>query len=268
MLGILIIRWPNPAPAPALISEIWGMCPPRNPSATLQLSICKLRKWLRQITGATVGIRKAAGGYILEPGAAKTDLGEFRRLVKEAEALAGREAFERLARALEFWSGSPLSDVPDHRKNAPYIDVLEAERRQVIRRCAQLAVAVAPDAGVTLARGLCLEDPFDEEAHAILLEALGNTGAHAEALAEFDAIRQRLSTELGIAPGARLLRVQEWILRGRSYAIPPEPCSRMAIALEREQRVLDLASDLESLKERVNEILARLDNLRPVSAES
>jgi tetratricopeptide (TPR) repeat protein len=56
-------------------------------------------------------------------------------------------------------------------------------------------------------------DPLDERAHAWLMLALAGTGQQAAALAVYDRSRRRLDEELGIGPGAELVRAHKRVLR-------------------------------------------------------
>jgi DNA-binding SARP family transcriptional activator len=64
-------------------------------------------------------------------------------------------------------------------------------------------------------RGLCAEEPFDEQAHAQLMILLAATGQQAAALQVFAVLRDLLDSELGIGPSPVLTRAQDLVLRQR-----------------------------------------------------
>jgi DNA-binding SARP family transcriptional activator len=77
------------------------------------------------------------------------------------------------------------------------------------------AAAAARRAGRALPplRALCAREPFNEQAHAILMTALAATGQQAAAIGVFSELRRRLDRELGIRPGPQVAAAHLRILR-------------------------------------------------------
>jgi predicted ATPase/DNA-binding SARP family transcriptional activator len=221
VLGALAVAAPASITSEALITAIWPKAP-RDARAALQLGIHRLRGWLRQTVGDDVTIHTVPTGYRLDlrpPGV--TDLHQFRALVARAGDV-GMEAYPVLRQAIALWRGPPLDDLPPHRVDEVVLAALAAERTEAIRRCAAAALdRDKADQALGLVRPLCTADPLDEEAHAILVEALGASGRQSAALIEYDRVRRSLATELGIMPGELLRRAHQRVLRAAPRAGAP-----------------------------------------------
>src|SRR5262249_4254122 len=69
-------------------------------------------------------------------------------------------------------------------------------------------------------RALIAGDPLDEQLHAHLMAALGQSGRRGEALQVYAEARRLLAGELGLEPGPRLRELHAAILRGDSASGP------------------------------------------------
>jgi SARP family transcriptional regulator, regulator of embCAB operon len=108
-----------------------------------------------------------------------------------------------------FLAGEDLPWADDHRRR------LEEIRLCALECYAAVALGVggselAP--GERVARELVAAAPFRERGHALLMEILAARGNNAEALRVYEALRQRLSEELGAAPAPELRELQERLL--------------------------------------------------------
>lgn len=208
LLGALAIASPAALSPECLVTTVWGSAPPRDAKATLQLTVFRLRRWLKESVGDLMAVRTELDGYRLDLGTATSDLARFRALTTRLD-----NSYETLAKAMSLWRGSPLADVPHRRTNPQVVTALREEHATALRRCAAAAIAEGlADCAIALLRPLCAGDRLDEEAHALLIEALTATGQHAAALGEFDRIRRRLSTELGMQPGIQLRTIYQRLL--------------------------------------------------------
>jgi predicted ATPase/DNA-binding SARP family transcriptional activator len=217
LLGALAVDAPLPVGSGKLIETVWPV-PPRDPKAALQLAVHRLRGWLRDAVGDGVAVLSGPAGYRLHLAGGETDLALFR-------ALAGADQTATLSRALDLWRGAPLEDVPPERRDETVLVGLVAERAAVTRRCAAAVLAGGQaERALELVRPLCAADPLDEEAHAILVEALAAAGRLAAALAEYDRVRRSLAADLGIDPGVRLQEAYQKVLHPVAGAAPtPQP---------------------------------------------
>ncbi|QFY06568.1 hypothetical protein GBF35_07620 [Nonomuraea phyllanthi] len=185
---------PGARPRAELAGLLWGERPDAHARGSLRLALSELRKdvgrWL-DITRDDVGFRADHACFV-----------DHRQLTR-APTVAGAL---RLWRG-EFLDGLRFGDAPD------FAGWLECERRRIRLVLRELLVRAGPDACedvVRLARIVTEQDPYDEEAHRVLIGSLARTGNRAAALACYDELRLRLARELGVdpAPETRALRQQ------------------------------------------------------------
>ncbi|HEX4813995.1 MAG TPA: BTAD domain-containing putative transcriptional regulator, partial [Nonomuraea sp.] len=183
---------PGARPRAELAGLLWGERPDANARGSLRLALSELRKdvggWL-DITRDHVGFRADDACFV--------DHRQFTREPTVAAAL-------RLWRG-DFLDGLAIGDAP------AFAGWLECERRRVRLVLRELLVRAGPAASadlVRLARIVTELDPYDEEAHRVLIAALARAGNRAAALACYAELRLRLARELGVepAPETRALR--------------------------------------------------------------
>ncbi|MEO3795198.1 BTAD domain-containing putative transcriptional regulator [Nonomuraea sp. B10E15] len=201
---------PGPRSRAELAGLLWGERPDANARGSLRLALTELRRevgrWL-DITRDHVCLRENDGCFV-----------DHRRLV-QAQAVA--EAL-RLWRG-EFLDGVSFCDAP------AFSGWLESERVRVRTLLRDLLVRSAPAGSaevLRLARVVAALDPYDEEAHRLLITSLARAGNRAGALACYEQLRRRLATELGVEPAPETLAVrQELVPRPRQprRAAPPVP---------------------------------------------
>ncbi|MFE0751536.1 BTAD domain-containing putative transcriptional regulator [Gordonia sp. NPDC058843] len=195
--------------ADRLIDDVWADDPPRSPQSALHTQVSRLRKLLPE--GALEG---GENGYRLRD--SRTDLDVVEKLLADGD----RTAHDRARR---WWRGVPGDDLGD---GSPVVATLSARIRRIedALDTAQLTAALTEGdfaAARSIAEQRCARDPFDEAAHTALMRALSGEGRAAEALAVFDRLRRRLSTELGMDPGAEVMAAHAEIL----VAVPPPETS-------------------------------------------
>ncbi|MFI6601448.1 ATP-binding protein [Nonomuraea sp. NPDC050536] len=194
---------PGPRPRSELAALLWGERPDANARGSLRLSLSELRKevggWL-DITRDHVRFRAGDGCFV--------DHGRLAQTPSVAEAL-------RLWRG-DFMDGVWFCDAP------AFGGWLESERqraRLLLRELLLHAGPAPPDQFVRLARLVTGLDPYDEEAHRLLITALARSGNRGAALACYDDLRRRLADELGVEPAPETAAVVTSIRR----AAPPVP---------------------------------------------
>ncbi|GLZ81532.1 XRE family transcriptional regulator [Actinorhabdospora filicis] len=187
-----------------LIRLTWGEDAPVTAPRLLQQQISALRGLL----GDAEIIARDAAGYTFRGAPDSVDLHVFDRHCADARSALGigdaDKAAELLGAALALWRGPALSGAGDELVAAagPGLDE---------RRLAALRDRVEAD----LARGrhdeliaelpaLVGDHPYDERLRRHLMTALDRAGRRGEAIAAYHEVRELLSAELGVDPGAEL----------------------------------------------------------------
>ncbi|MEU7832427.1 BTAD domain-containing putative transcriptional regulator [Nonomuraea sp. NPDC049129] len=190
---------PGPRPRSELAALLWGERPDANARGSLRLALSELRKevggWL-DITRDHVRFR---------PGGCYVDHGRLAETATVAEAL-------RLWRG-DFMDGVWFCDAP------AFGGWLESERGRARLRLRELLLrsGSAPPADlVRLARLVAGLDPYDEEAHRLLMAALAAAGNRAAALACYDDLRLRLAGDLGVDPAPETAAARRRLLTQRT----------------------------------------------------
>ena len=219
VLGLLAVRPDVALHRDAIVEALWDGDPPDSAIKMVQGYVGRLRQQLDpgRSPGDRDGVLVSAGvRYQLHAGAGQFDVIAFTQLTGGARAARRRgdaaAACEMYAQALSLWRGAPLADV-DLLSGHPAVTDLARRRAEVVTDFAETAVGVGlPDRVLPHLRALADSDPLDERAHAWLMLALAGTGQQAAALAVYDRLRRRLDEELGIGPGAELVRAHERVL--------------------------------------------------------
>jgi DNA-binding SARP family transcriptional activator len=222
VLAVLLVEAGRLVPVPAVIDRVWDDQPPRQVRATLHSYVTRLRRILALAeTGpARVGLIHQSGGYRLEIDPERVDVHRFRRLVRQARAVAddpaARAAF--LEEALQLWHGTPLAGLSgawvartryalDQQRVTALVDWVHAclrlDRHSVV--IDELSQQLA-------------DYPYAEPLVAALMRALDAAGQRTEALACYSRARRRLLDGRGVEPGPALRRLHETILRGVTTA--------------------------------------------------
>ncbi|WP_263657420.1 AfsR/SARP family transcriptional regulator [Nonomuraea gerenzanensis] len=192
-----------PRPRAELAALLWGERPDANARGSLRLALSELRKevggWL-DVTREHVRLRAADACFV------------DRRHLAQAPTVA---------EALRLWRGNFMDGVSFC--DAPaFAEWLECERRGVrllLREVLRGARDEPAEQVVRLAYIVAGLDPYDEEAHRLLMTALARAGNRAGALACYDELRRRLAAELGVEPAPETRAVRE-----RLAPLPaPEP---------------------------------------------
>nr|WP_221374187.1 BTAD domain-containing putative transcriptional regulator [Actinoplanes polyasparticus] len=196
----------RPVDAGTLVDAVWADGRPAEPGNALQALVSRLRKILGR-PGAVVPVE---GGYRLDVTGNDVDALRFERL-----AAGGREKLRTedpraaaglLAEAVALWVG-PVAAEP-----ATVATVAPATATR-LRRISVEAVADLAEAELVLGRAgdaaarltaLLAEEPLDERAAALLMDALAAQGRQAEALGVYEAMREILADRLGADPGTAL----------------------------------------------------------------
>ena len=213
VLAILLLHANEAVSRDQLIDGLWGDSPPPSARHTLDDYVSRLRRAL----GPDRIVRRAPGFVVrVEPG--ELDLETFEALLENGRIAAAvgdaAEARDSLHAALALWRAPALADL----EYEPFAGVETARLEE--RRL--LALEARVDADLRLGSGLELvgelerlvsEHPYRERLLGYLMVCLYRAGRQSEALAVYQAGRQRLAEELGLEPGAELQELERRILR-------------------------------------------------------
>ena len=135
VLAILLLTPRTIVPSDVLIDRLWDSEPPPKARESLSVYMARLRGALRQAVGEDVQLIGRARGYQLDVDPEAVDLHQFRRLRRQADALAASGDYEHAARLLReadgLWRGQALAGVRGDWV-ARMRDSLEEERRAAI----------------------------------------------------------------------------------------------------------------------------------------
>src|ERR1700728_2265943 len=220
VLAILLLTPRTIVPAGALIDRLWDTDPPAKARETLSVYVARLRASLRQAVGDSVRLAGRANGYVLDVDPEAVDLHQFRRLRRQAGALAESGDYDHAARLLReadaLWHGQALAGIRGDWV-ARMRDGLEEERRAVILERVECELELGRHSDlIGELRGLL---------------AQYRSGRQGDALALYRETRSLLTEEQGTEPGPALADLHQRILRGdpelsvtsRRPGVVPEP---------------------------------------------
>ena len=219
-LAHLLLESGSWIPAHRFADFLWDDEPPSTAVRQVQNTLASLRRLLTEHGGDP--IERSGLGYRLR--SEDIDLVHFERdLARAREAMRADDpaaAAELLDRALGHWRGSVLADL-DGDQIAAAAARLEKERLAALEALNDAELALERGGSVvTRARELLSADPYRQRAAVQLMHALHGLGRGVEALEVYNGMRNRLSEELGLDPGAELQEAQHRVL-----AEVPEPAA-------------------------------------------
>jgi DNA-binding SARP family transcriptional activator len=226
VLALLLAKANHRVSVQALLSEVWDREPPRTATTALQTYIGAIRKTLAAATGTTareIADRRLitnGNGYVLSLADDEWDRPRFERLVLEArELLERREAQSAtsvLGRALAMWRGAPFCNVPHGCQLAAQARVLsEAHLAACEARIDALLLCRRFQEAVGEAVAVVGDHPYHENLHAQLMRALYGSGRRAAALEVYQALRRRMTDDLGIPPSPSTTTLHHVMLQDR-----------------------------------------------------
>jgi len=229
VLAILLLTPRTIVPAEALIDRLWDSSPPAKARETLSVYVARLRASLRQAVGDGVRLAGRASGYVLDVDPEAVDLHQFRRLRRQASALAESGDYDHAARLLRnsdaLWRGQALAGIRGDWV-ARMRDSLEEERRAVIFERVECELELGRHADlIGELRSLLAQYPLDETFIALQMTALYRSGRQGDALSLYRETRSLLTEEQGTEPGPELAELHQRILR-RDPGLLAKPASR------------------------------------------
>ncbi|MFJ2202337.1 AfsR/SARP family transcriptional regulator [Streptomyces violaceusniger] len=237
VLGALVLELNRVVETTYLVDVIWDHDPPKTARTQVQICVSRLRKALAD-GGVDATIETRAHGYVLRAPEDATDLGNFRRLVAEAHALARDglkvHAVDALRPAIGLWRGRCLAGVPSE-VLAGMAAQLDESRLEAVETCMRLELELGRHEHlVGELQQLVASHPLRERLRGHLMVALYRSGRQAEALDAYHQGRAMLSEELGLDPGRELRDLAQAILTDDAdlaLAEPAEPRSLVATPL-------------------------------------
>src|ERR1022692_1804344 len=217
VLAILLLMTRTIVPVDALIDRLWDTRPPPKARESLSVYVARLRASLRQAVGDGVRLAGRANGYVLDVDPEWVDLHQFRRLRRQADALAESGDYDRAALLLReadgLWRGQALAGVRGDWV-ARMRDSLEEERRAAILERVECELELGRHGDlIGELRGLLARYPLDETLIAHQMAALYWSGRPGDALSLYRETRSRLVDEQGTEPGPVLSELHQRILR-------------------------------------------------------
>lgn len=222
LLAMLLLAGGRQVPLEAILDGLWGDDVPKAAVGTVRTYVSRLRGYLeaRPAGDPEVVIASVGDGYVLEPGTFELDVEVFQARLAEARTARENRETVRAARlmrdALALWRGVPLSGMPgpwaaSRRLHLADLCVAALEEKLALDVITGMHAAAIPEL-----RAQLRDNPYHEGIAKLLMLALYKSGRQAEALAVFDAMRRRLSDELGINPGPVLREMHQRVLRSDS----------------------------------------------------
>ncbi|MER7771419.1 BTAD domain-containing putative transcriptional regulator [Kitasatospora sp. NPDC096140] len=219
VLAALLLAPGQLVPTDRLVEGLWGeddTCWPKDPVGQIGTHAHRLRRAL----GAPELLVAAAGGYRLAVPREAVDLFRYEGATAEAVALRHEDparARELLVAALATWEGDRALDGVPGAFAERTRERLSAGRFALVKTLFDLEVALGRHADVVESLAvLAAAHPQDEEVHRLHLLALHRCGRTAEALAVYEALRERLDRELGLEPAPVVVELAERIRRGEA----------------------------------------------------
>ncbi|GII77355.1 SARP family transcriptional regulator [Sphaerisporangium rufum] len=218
VLALLLLKAGAPVRRQEIIDAVWGERAPVSVVNLVQTYVGRLRRRIdpdHVARSASSWLAGLGSAYALRLDRCDADVLRFRSAAAEARrAAAPRESLGLMLRALELWQGTCLADLDHVLKGHPWVRAVDQERINVLLDAARTALELGL-AGEVLPqlRAVAAAEPLNEAVHSWLLLALAGSGAQADALAEYEAVRARLADELGIDPGPQLRAAHLKVLR-------------------------------------------------------
>ena len=163
-----------------------------------------------------------------------SDLIAFRRILKDARAAYAdnrpEDALDLLIEALGLRRGACGEGLGLYGPRRDYFTTVDQEYIAAVAEAADASLVSRPAPRILpLLRQVAFGEPWNESLQARLILVLAATGQQEQALARYQAVRERLSDELGVDPGAemrtahsKVLR-QEFLTAGQAISISSSP---------------------------------------------
>jgi SARP family transcriptional regulator, regulator of embCAB operon len=203
-----------------LTTELWGDNAPRRATATLQVHVSQLRKFLSRTGRSDSPIVTCPSGYLLHVGTDELDLRTFTGFVREGRGWSKAREHEKARGAFEaalgLCRGPALGDLRGGPIASQFIRWLDEARLECVELLMESNLALGHHREIVgELYSLAAMYPFRETFHRQLMLALYRSERQADALKVYESARLTLAGELGLEPCQGLRDLQSAILRGR-----------------------------------------------------
>jgi DNA-binding SARP family transcriptional activator len=218
LLAVLALARGTVLSTEKIIDGLWADSRPASPRSRVQGLVSSLR---RRVGDALVTRHP---GYLLDPSETAIDVNEFEELARQARlAATASEVAECLGRAFNLWRGEPLDGI-----SAPGIEFDRVRLVELRVGLLEEQIAAELELGhhaelVAQLTALVSAYPLRERLAGQLMVALYRCHRQAEALTVYQALRERLTEDLGSDPCADVRDLHAAILRGEPALPGAEP---------------------------------------------
>jgi len=271
VLGLLLCQANHVVSVAALGEALWDDAPPRTAHKNLQVYLSAIRRLISSGSGgfeaeAATRLVRRPPGYLLQITPDQLDALRFHELAAAGRlAVRGGDAVVAaglLGRAIGLWRGPALPELASSPAIAAEADRLYEHYLAVYEDWAETKLRLGQHADIVDAvEHLARRHPFRERLRQAQMLALYRSGRQAEALAQFDAMRQRLAGDLGLDPSPVMLRLYESMLTGEQSATGRLDPAAPAHGSARLTTTNTLPRDISDFTGRADEVRILLDTL-------
>ena len=212
IVALLLVRANQFVTTDDLIELLWERNPPDSAINAIHKYIGAIRRLLEpDLKARTSGrwLTRQGGAYRLVADESTSDLIAFRRMVKAARSACAddrpADALDLLMEALGLRRGACGQGPERYGRYRDYFTAVDQEYTAAVAEAADAALACAqPLRILPLLRQIASDEPLNESLQARLMFLLAATGQQALALSHYQAVRERLSDELGVDPGTEM----------------------------------------------------------------
>jgi DNA-binding SARP family transcriptional activator len=221
ILALLLVRANRLVSVGDMIELVWGQDPPGSAVNAIHKYIGCIRRLLEPGLGARANgqwLTRHGDAYRLRVDEGMTDLVTFRRLAEEARSARAKgrpaDAWALLGEALALRRGACGESLDLRGQNQDHFTAVDQEYFAAVAEAAESALASgqAPQI-LPVLRQAAADEPLNETLQAHLMMVLAATGQQARALSHYQLVRQQLSEELGVDPGAELCSAHGKVLQ-------------------------------------------------------
>ena len=221
ILALLLVRANRLVSVGDMIELVWGQDPPSSAVNAIHKYIGCIRRLLEPGLGARANgqwLTRHGDAYRLRVDEGMTDLGMFRRLAEEARSARAKgrlaDAWGLLREALALRRGACGESLGLRGRSQDHFTAVDQEYFTAVAEAAEFALASGRTLQILpVLRQAAADEPLNETLQAHLMLVLAATGQQARALSHYQVVRQRLSEELGVDPGAELCAAHGKVLQ-------------------------------------------------------
>lgn len=225
VLAALLLNANRVVPINSLIDAVWRSAPPATADRQIQTCVWRLRNAFTAAGAPVDLIETEQGGYRIRLDEEDLDAHAFEKAVRRARELATAGDLESASaeyqRALAFYRGQPLADIPGPLTYAVAAH-WEERRFSVLEEWLDIGLTLGRHAElISELKPLVAEYPMRERLCAQLMTALYQSQRRAEALSVYRNSRLAQIKNLGLEPSTGLQELHQKILAGEPIAPPP-----------------------------------------------